>query len=58
MAITPRTEQVLTTLTPADRARLDAYADEAHTSRAGAIHEAILALLDRHDKAKARRRPS
>jgi hypothetical protein len=44
-----KTEQVLTTLKPADRDRLDDYAEEKEVSRAEAVREFILAGLARHD---------
>ena len=44
-----KTEQAITTLTPADLARLDAYAESVPTSRADAIRGFILDGLDRED---------
>lgn len=41
-----KTEQVLTTLKPADRERLDRCADEAEASRAEMVRRFILAGLD------------
>lgn len=45
MAATPKTEQALTTLTPAQMEELDAYADRNEVSRAEAIRRFILAGL-------------
>jgi hypothetical protein len=44
-----KTEQVLTTLTPTDRDRLDAFAASIPTSRADALRRLALDGLDRHE---------
>lgn len=44
-----KTEQVLTTLKPADRDRLDEAAETAEVSRAEMVRRFILAGLDRID---------
>ncbi len=59
MAATPRTEQALTTLTPAQMTELDAYADREEISRAEAIRRFILDGVQRKQAVEAaKKRPT
>lgn len=53
MAITRRTEQVLSYLTLGERTRLDERVEEAEVSRAEWVRQAIAEKLDRDDAADA-----